>query len=247
MRRDVLCMLLACLALTGCQAATAGPDEGGPLVVVLFDVSRSTRDVRDGYLDAFEQVLGFAAEHEGHVVADVIDENPLAHSTYPIDAAFHGCNVLTDNTLTCDARATQTREDAVAQATEIVAREAERSGTDIPGGLSLAERVFASYPEAGERYLVVLSDMVAHSSGLSFARRFSEADVESTLRRLDASGLVPRLDGVSVYVVGAGVVSGPELSAGRIVAIQRFWERYFEAAGSELLPERYGSALVRFP
>jgi hypothetical protein len=52
---------------------------------------------------------------------------------------------------------------------------------------------------------------------------------------------------VEVYVVGAGVASGDELPGAMIVSIQRFWQALFAAAGSELRPERYGAALVRFP
>jgi hypothetical protein len=54
------------------------------------------------------------------------------------------------------------------------------------------------------------------------------------------------LDGVAVYVVGAGA-SGGEMPADRILAIQREWQAWFEAAGAELPDERYGAALVRFP
>ena len=47
--------------------------------------------------------------------------------------------------------------------------------------------------------------------------------------------------------VGAGVVAGPELSGDRILAIERFWQDFFERSGAGWSPERYGAALVRFP
>jgi hypothetical protein len=203
--------------------------------------------VRDGYLDAFDRVLAYAASQEGHVVGDVIDENPLAHSTYPIDVEFEGCSVLTENPLTCEAETATARSEAVAAAGAIVGGRHPDAGTDILGGLRLAERVFASYPEAPRRTLVVLSDMVARSPQLSLTRGFAETDIDATLGRLEADGLVPALAGVEVFVVGAGVVSGQELPSGTILTIQRFWERFFRAAGGELRPERYGAALVRFP
>ena len=95
--------------------------------------------------------------------------------------------------------------------------------------------------------LVVLSDMVARSPQLALNRAFSEANIDGTVAELQAQGLVPDIAGVEVYVVGAGVASGDELPGETIVAIQRFWEALFAAAGSELKPERYGAALVRFP
>ena len=92
--------------------------------------------------------------------------------------------------------------------------------------LRLAERVFASYPEATVRRLVICSDMVQHTASAP-----SVAD----------------LGGVSIYVVGAGVVTGTTLPAERILAMQDAWQAYFARAGADLPPARYGATLVRFP
>lgn len=238
---------LALLTLPACGAAGAGTAGDGPLVVVLFDVSQSTRDARTGYVDAFERVLADAAVRRGHVVADVIDENPLAHSTYPIDVTFDGCDPLTENPLVCEAETSARRQEALATATAIVTGPTERAGTDVLGGIRLAERVFAAYPQASDRSLVLLSDMVAHAPVLTLRRGFTEADVDPTIAVLDAEGSIPDLTGVQVYVVGAGVVSGRELPADGILAIERFWERLVATSGGELRPDRYGAALLRFP
>lgn len=247
MIRWIAIVVASSLTLTGCGSANAGNQGGGPLIVVLFDVSQSTRDVRERYVEAFDRVLAFASDHRGHLVADVIDDNPLAHSAYPIDVTFDGCSVLTENPLTCEAEDATTIADARAAARAIVEGHGVDTGTDILAGLRLAERVFASYPEASTTSLVVLSDMVARSPQLGLNRAFTEARIEGTVGELQAQGLVPDIAGVDVYVVGAGVASGDELSGETIVTIQRFWEALFAAAGSELKPERYGAALVRFP
>jgi len=247
MTRWIAIVVVASLVLTGCGSAAAGDQGDGPLIVVLFDVSQSTRDVRDRYVEAFDRVLAYAAEHRGHVVADVIDDNPLAHSTYPIDVTFDGCSLLAENPLTCEAEATATIADATLTARAVIEGHAGDAGTDILGGLRLAERVVASYPEAVTTSLVVLSDMVARSSQLGLNRAFTEARIDGTVAELQAQGLVPDLGDVGVYVVGAGVGSGGDLPGATLVAIQRFWEALFAAAGAELRPERYGAALVRFP
>src|SRR6185295_1134007 len=101
MRRAVS-VAMVLISLTGCsavRAATGGDDEPGPLVVVLFDVSRSTDDpdVRARYLTTFEMVLDHVASTHGTVVGDVIDDDPLAHSTFPISASFEACDPLTQN------------------------------------------------------------------------------------------------------------------------------------------------------
>jgi hypothetical protein len=234
----------------GCSAVAEGSEEAGPLVVVLFDVSGSTDsdEIRAGYLEAFGRVLDVVDERDGAVIADVIDENPLAHSTYPVNATFEACNALTDNQLTCDTDARQTREEVVATVRQILESEERPAGTDIHNGLRLAERVFDSYPDARERYLVVFSDMVERSSSLNLGRPSLDVSrVGSMLDDLAARDQIPDLAGVSVYTVGAGVVAGPELTGHHILAIERFWQGFFERSGARWSSERYGAALVRFP
>ena len=225
-------------------------DQPGPLVVVLFDVSRSTDDpdVRARYLTTFETVLDQVASTHGTVVGDVIDDDPLAHSTFAISAAFEACDPLTQNRLVCDAGSARTRATAVSAARDILARITGAAGTDIHDGLLLAQRVFDAYPEAGSRSLVLLSDMVEHSARLNVTRVGpDDASIASTIDGLAAEGLVPELRGVHAYVVGAGVSQGTDMPADRFLAIQRFWQAYLSRAGADLPSERYGAALVRFP
>ena len=251
--KRVVAVLAACLALAGCSAvrAVTGGGGPGPLVVVLFDVSRSTddADVRARYLTTFETVLDHVAATHGTVVGDVVDDDPLAHSSFPISATFDACDPLTDNRLACDAETGRTRTDAVTSARAILARDTGAAGTDIHDGLLLAQRVFDAYPEAGSRSLVLLSDMVERSARLNLGRaRFDEASIAPTIDAFAADGLIPDLRGVEVYVVGAGVSqSGAGMPADRFLTIERFWQAYLSRAGADLPTDRYGAALVRFP
>jgi len=249
MRRAVAAGL-ALLALTGCSAvrAATGGEPARPLVVVLFDVSRSTDDpdVRERYLTTFETVLDHVAATHGTVVGDVIDDDPLAHSTFPIAAAFEGCP-LSENRLECDARTAKMRATAVTSARDILTRVTGAAGTDIHDGLLLAQRVFDAYPEARSRSLVLLSDMVERSERLNVGR-VTDASIEATIDGLAADGSIPDLSGVQVYVVGAGVSQGGGgMPADRFLAIQHFWQTFVSRAGASLPSERYGAALVRFP
>ena len=248
MRRAVTLALVAGFALVGCSRGSG--DAARPLTVVLFDVSGSTRDdaIRARYLAAFEQVVDATAAEHGTVVGDVIDENPLAHSTYPIDGSFDSCDPLTENKLVCEAKANQTRSSLVADAQQILASTAPIPGTDIQDAVSLAQRVFDAYPSASSRSLVLLSDMVEHTPRINVGGiGFGDRAANDTLDRLEASGSIPDLSGVRVYVVGAGVVGSSELPAARILAIQRFWLGFFAQAHADLTDDRYGAALVRFP
>ncbi len=90
-----------------------------------------------GTREAFDEVLQATVEQHGTVVGDVIDDNPLAHSSYPIDATFDGCNPLTDNRLTCEARAKQQIDQATATAQQILGGGPGAAGTDIRAGVQL--------------------------------------------------------------------------------------------------------------
>jgi hypothetical protein len=233
--RTRLAVAICLLALTGCSAisSAASRKQAHPLVVVLLDVSRSTADpqIRARYLDAVTQVVDDVAAEHGTIVGDVIDENPLAHASYPIDATFAACDPLTDNRLACDARAATTRQEVLDAVKQILGNTAPVAGTDIVDGLRLAERVFDSYPELTVRRLVICSDMVEHPGAATSA----------------GVAPPPRLPGVEVYAVGAGVVSHTALQPRRILAIQQAWESFFASTGAELSPARYGPTLVRFP
>ena len=235
--RTRLAVAICLLTLTGCSAisSAASRKQAHPLVVVLLDVSRSTADpqIRARYLDAVTQVLDDVAAEHGTIVGDVIDENPLAHASYPIDATFAACDPLTDNRLACDARAETTRREVLDTVKQILGNTAPVAGTDIVDGLRLAERVFDSYPELTVRRLVICSDMVEHPGASSATSA--------------GAGPPPRLPGVEVYAVGAGVVSHTTLQPRRILAIQRAWQTFFASTGAELSPARYGPTLVRFP
>ena len=249
-RRALTAALATTFALSGCGALHRGPDPAPPLVVVLFDVSGSTADptVRTRYLDAFERVVDHVEATHGTVVGDVIDDDPLAHSTFPIDATFEACDALTDNKLVCDTAATRTREDVVTSARAILARTPTAPGTHIQDGLLLAQRVFDSYPEAGARSLVLLSDMVERSPRLNVARPgFDEGAIGLTLDTLADDGAIPDLHGVAAYVVGAGALADAAMPAERFLTIQHFWQAYLSRAGADLSTARYGAALVRFP
>ena len=104
--------LIVGLALPGCSGHQGTDSDARPLVMVLFDVSKSTQApaIRERYLSSFERVVDAVASEHGTVVGDVIDENPLAHSSYPIDATFESCDPLRDNRLVCDARTAKLRE-----------------------------------------------------------------------------------------------------------------------------------------
>ncbi len=206
---------LVLCALTGCQAvraATGGGHQPGPLVVVLFDVSRSTADpdVRARYLTTFETVLDHVAATHGTVVGDVIDDDPLAHSTFPISATFDACDPLTDNRARRAMRRPRGRGpggrgSARRSSRGITRRRRDRHPRRAAAGAARVRRV----PGGG---VALARAAVRHGGALGAAerdaRRADDASIASTIDGFAADGLIPDLRGVEVYVVGAGVSQG---------------------------------------
>jgi hypothetical protein len=111
------------------------------------------------------------------------------------------------------------------------------------GALTLASQFFEAYPEAEERTVVLLSDMVqfANCIRLGSVESWSPAELSSLL------GEAPTVDltGVRVYVVGAGRTTTTELTPEQLEGIESFWASWFERAGAHVV--FYGATLARFP
>ena len=238
MRRAVVLALLA-FAVASC---TASAPEAGSATVVLFDVSNSTRaeSVRARYDQTFSMVLEHLRDDGGVLGADIVDANPLVHGGLPINETFEPCTI-TDNSLDC-RQAQREQERRVLDASDAILRNASR-GTDVFGALTLASQFFQAYPEAGERTVVLLSDMVQFANGirLGSVESWSQAELTSLLEEAPTVDLT----GVRVYVVGAGATTTTELAPAQIEGIQRFWSTWFERAGARVV--FYGANLARFP
>jgi hypothetical protein len=116
-------------------------------------------------------------------------------------------------------------------------------GTDVFGALSLAEDYFAAYPGAATRRLVVLSDMVQRARGLRFPSVGDWSD-PAVRQMLEAAPRIA-LEGIEVYVVGAGGTSSDAFTPEQIEGFERFWRAYLKGAGAEV--RFFGASLARFP
>jgi hypothetical protein len=237
--RRLVALALVAFAVASC---TASAGETGSATVVLFDVSNSTRadDVRARYDRTFAMVLEHLRDDGGVLGADIVDANPLAHGALPINETFEPCTI-TDNSLDC-RKAQDEQERRVLDASDTILENAS-VGTDVFGALTLASQFFEAYPQAGERTVVLLSDMVQFANGirLGSVESWSPAELSSLL------GEAPTVDltGVRVYVVGAGGTTTTELTREQLEGIESFWASWFERAGAQVV--FYGANLARFP
>jgi uncharacterized Rossmann fold enzyme len=243
--------LVSCLALaaTGCGLIGGGPKpEEQNIVVVLFDKSNSTQSkaVRRRYLDGYKQVLKFFADGAGGILAaDVIDENSLLHSSYPVQVKLDKKSIAGKNAY---VRKTDIDDKALAPALRIIDAPAEKKGTAILDALTVAERFFDNYPDAEHRYLVIFSDMVEESDHLRFRKDvLTPRGMRAFIARERRDRRLPNLARTEVYVVGAGASVASNMKPETVRKIEEFWLEYFLATGADLPPARYGATLIRFP
>ncbi len=249
MIRPRLRLLVPLLCLGLFAAGCGGKSMPSRVTVVLFHVTGSTYtgNVRLQYVTDFAKVLGSVTDG-GTIVADIIDDNPLAHSSYPIRESFDRFNPLKENKLDHERRVREQRDAAIKKAEAIVRRPPSgRLGHSILDAMQLAERAFAALP-GDQKLLVIFSDMIEQSRRYDFTgENLTAARIDAIIDRERSAGRVPDLQDVEVCVVGAGASPSGGLPPEKLFSIQAFWLKYFEAAGANLPKERYGSALLKCP
>jgi hypothetical protein len=130
------------------------------------------------------------------------------------------------------------RLEAVKQAARSVAQTmfAQEAAGQLPNtDIMSTMHIAAEYMrDAGSRLttLVLLSDMLQSAGGIEMARPGGTPDAR-WIERQQASGLLPRLDGACVAVIGA------DATTPNGIAVRDFWRQYFEAAGASLDEDNY--------
>lgn len=266
-----IAVLLGLSLHAGCSGSPTGSNHNGvapvsptatqpgsqtpKVVFVLFDVSASVAspETRERYREAFRQIVDHI-EGGDVLVADMLGDNPLAQSSFPVNVEFAPFEPTTDNDLLVrkqrqefDRKVAAERDRAAELAEPLLAGPANGARrTHVLDALLLAERVFANYPRP-RRVLVLFSDMIEDSERGNFAKSVPPAGLGSTTAESDRSkGRLPKLDGVRVYVVGAASTRPEAGASDQFLAVQRFWTDYLKVAGADVAAERYGAALVRF-
>jgi hypothetical protein len=226
-------------------------------VVVLCDLSESTRDLRDVYVHSFKKVLS-SIGHGDIIVAAKITEASVAEPEIPIKETFpefvprDKMGNPTDNPVLVKKAKEEADKKIEAKKEEIIKIASDflfaRGGkhkrvlhTDIMSSLHVAERVFKNY-KRDKFILLMLSDMIEDSSEYNFEKEnLNDKRIEEIIKREKTRNKIPDLKDVKVYIVAAGAGGSK-----RFFAIQNFWLRYFKECGANLSKENYGSALLGF-
>lgn len=249
MHRALFRLLAPAVFIVFVAAGCGGKSAPARVTMVLFDLTATTNSgsIRQQYLKDFSKVLNDAAAG-GVITADIIDDNPLAHSSFLINESFDAYEPLKENKLDYDRRIRQKREAVIKEAEAVVRkRTSGRPGTNVIDALQAAERVFATFDEH-VKLLVIFSDMIEQSKRYNFAvENLTAARIEQIIARERSAGRLPELHDVEVCVVGAGATRTGGLSTEKLLGIREFWLQYFEAAGANLPKQRYGSSLLKCP
>jgi len=235
-----------CLTVTACSGKQSGYET---VAVALFDVSGSTNEktVKEQYLKEFEKVLSFVMVG-GVIVADVIDDNPLAHSSYPVNEAISPYDPLKENKLDWERRKRRLRDDVLGSVKVVLEeRRSKQPGTKILEAVQVAERAFSTY--AGKlKVLVVFSDMIEQSDRYDFSSlSLTPERIQQIITEERSRKRLPSFAGVEICVTGAGAARTGGLPSDRLQAIRDFWLEYFTATGGNLPKARYGASLLKCP
>lgn len=220
-------------------------------VLVLFDLSGSTRDMRDTYDRGFEKILTKVGAGD-RIIVERITDRPLTEATFPVNEEFAQYGMFDQRGSPIFAPANKKDLDAEKEKIKKTVKDFLNSykgseGTAILDSLQLAERVFTTYPDK-QKVLVIFSDMVEIFGSNNFTYdNLKDTKIAQIIASRQNLGQLPNLNSVKVYVVGAGAGAGNRtIKSQRWFNIENFWLSYFAKTGADLTKDRYGSSLLDF-
>jgi hypothetical protein len=232
----------ALLSIAGCERKkTVGEKELAERAphnwVVLLDVSDSTASNRPIYKQALARVadqISYRDHCSAYSIAKYsqIGSREITASVVDLPADFER-QLDKDNDFQRRGRVIQFEDQRAAQRSAFVsALETALStgdsgaGNDILGAIDIASSEFATgAPDIKTRVLVITSDMELSLDKIDL--RKPGFDKDKALALVAQKNLIPRLDGVTVVVVGAGGADHDHWAK-----IKAFWLDYFAKTGA---------------
>ena len=241
----VALLLAAAIPLSaGCEDVPgfSGDEPPDTATLLLLDMSGEVDPETTGerYMEIVDQVL---EETSGAFAVDTIDDNPLGNDGLPVNEVIEPFDSLADNQLAYEQEAEGLRDSI----NELVMNDEPSGGAAILDSLLAAQDYFDNWSEAETKRLVIVSDMIETSDRISSNRAMNEETRQAFIEKDRASGDLPELDGVKVWVAGAGVNEAEGIKANYNRRITDFWLDYLAATGADASDERFGPTLVRYP
>lgn len=233
----LLMMVLGVVAAILLQSATGSTRRPThPAFAVLGDTSLdSTPETRQRAQRLLTLVAEQAREQQGFVSAAAFQEAPLSRSDWH-SVGFDPPAYLWNNGNGTRDWITHEFELFTASTARIFLQPRAVPGTDLLGILLAAVEELGTRSDATSRTIILASNMVNVGPDLGLkAHVLSPIEVKRTVARLQEQGLVARLEGVCVYVVGAGQIPNESIPNSIQLSIRRFWRAYFTAAGARFM------------
>lgn len=242
----VLLVVVSCQSMK--QAVSTTPQIG---IVALMDISASTDQgaLRLRYQKEFLEMIEKVAPHGVVVCADAIRGTPLAETTFPVRINVAKMSIVDKNDFTLEEAVKNAKNIATKEIAKIFSENLPTQRTPILDAIEVTSRIFNGEEMKGipDRRLVVFSDMIESSDRYEFTRAaLTQQSISMMIEKDKRAGRIPTLNGVNVWVAGAGAGSGASLSSAQLRGIEQFWSQYFRAAGADLSATQYGSTLLNF-
>ena len=209
------------------------------MIAVFVDMSGST-DVarRTVYRRAFDKIYQNLQQGDRIIVGPVTGRSYLDFKP-AVDAEIPRKSLWVDR-LKFEHDFDRTKRRIRADVEELLAPKSGAPHTEIINSLNIADKIFSN--EKRQKILIILSEMIQDSKEYNFKRtKITDAYVTDIIRDRRNQNLLPNLATVKVYVAGARA-SNPK----KYRSIERFWDRYFAAAGADFSLHRYGHSLLGF-
>lgn len=223
------------------------------VIVVLFDHSESTAKeaIRTRYLNDFKSIidpdkfgrLGF----RDAIYADRITGNSFSNASFKIQAVLDEEALKlapgNDNPTVISARIKKKLPELLKKlgtAAEELLSEKPSNTTDIMGALNAVEQLFNNYDKNYRKKLVIMSDMLEFSKDYQFDKAsLNENEINTIIHKEKNLKRLPNLEGVEVFVIGAGGANRE-----KSLAVRNFWVQYFKATGAILDTKNYGAPVL---
>lgn len=256
---SITILLLLVLMANSCDMLKKEENKNIPskTVVVLCDLTESTKNLSNAYLESFKTILS-TISHGDVIVAAKITNSSIAEPEIPIKDEIQKFVPVdkmgnpTDNPILvksskkeADEKLAKQKELIIDKLNNMLSPNNNRNrkiiNTDIMSSLHVAEKIFKNYKRE-KLVLVMLSDMIEDSTEYNFEKEnLIDKRAEDIINKEKSKNRLPDLQKVKIYVVAAGAKE-----SNKFFAIQNFWLRYFKECGADLTKERYGSALLNF-
>jgi hypothetical protein len=202
-------------------------------------MSGSTNQARRTvYRNAFEKIYQNLQQGDRIIVGTItgrsyIDFKPVVDAEIPKQSIWV-------NRISFEQKLSRTKKEVQTEVEKLLARKHGTPHTEIINSLNIADKIF--YNEKRQKILIILSDMIQDSKEYNFDRvKVTDAYTSKIIRDRQKQNLIPNLETVKVYVAGASASDSKKFRS-----IEKFWNRYFVAAGADFSLHRYGHSLLEF-